>query len=116
MVEIIAEVAVTVAGPNVTPVTRPPLTVTPAVELHVTMEVMFAVVPSEYFPVAVSCRAIPTPVLKVAGVKLIETKLAGGGGGGELEPPPPPQALSNPLTSPQISALVRRDARMFRSP
>jgi predicted phosphoribosyltransferase len=73
-------VAVMVATPVATPVTRP-VEDTDAVESldddHVTELVKFAVDPSEYNPVAVSCWVSPTGTLAVSGETVTATKTAG---------------------------------------
>ena len=64
--------AVIFVGPAVTPVTTPVAGPTVAIavlsDIQSAMVVMFAVVLSEYVPVAVSCEEIPTPAAAGLGV------------------------------------------------
>lgn len=76
------KVAVKVVGPGVTEVANP---FEPAALLiiatdldedpQVTDVVRFLVVPSEYFPVAVNCCAVPKAILGLAGVTSIEVSV-----------------------------------------
>jgi hypothetical protein len=72
-----AEVAVMVADPAVTAVSRPVLEIdaTPvAVDAQVTLPVMFCVELSVYVPVAVYCWVLPLGMEALAGVTAIETR------------------------------------------
>jgi hypothetical protein len=73
------EIAVMVTLPRFPAITRP-LTVIDAMlffdELHVTVPVMFCVVPSENVPVAVNCCKVPRGMDALAGLTAIDTKVA----------------------------------------
>jgi hypothetical protein len=76
-------VAVIVVEPAVTDVARPLepdallMVATPAVnEFQVTDVVRFCVVPSEYVPVAVNCRVVPSTMLGLVGVIAMDTSVA----------------------------------------
>lgn len=63
---------------GVTPVARPPaVMVAPTEALQLTLEVMFCVLPSAYFPVAVNCCVPLGATVIVAGVTVIDTSGAG---------------------------------------
>jgi hypothetical protein len=47
-------------------------------DVQPTCVVMFCVLPSEYVPVAVNCRVVPTALVGFTGVTAIEVKLGGG--------------------------------------
>jgi hypothetical protein len=78
------DVAVITVCPVPTLVARPLvtdalLTVATAVllEFQVTVAVMSCVVPSVYTPVAVNCAVVPSGILGIAGVTVIDTNAAG---------------------------------------
>lgn len=73
-----AAVAVMLVDPWLTLVANPPLILATAgdEDAHFTAPVMFFVVPFEYVPVAVNCRASPSATEAGLGVTAIETKEA----------------------------------------
>ena len=78
-----AKVAVIVVLPTPLPVTRPwlpaelPTAATEgAEEVQVTKAVRFWVVPSEKFPVAISCSLVPLAIEELGGVIVIEVRTA----------------------------------------
>ena len=78
--EMAPEVALIVEVPAATPVASPPaliVAVAVVAELHVTLPVMFAVLLSEYVPVAVNCCVVPFTIDGFAGVTAIDTSVAG---------------------------------------
>ena len=71
--------AVIVEVPTVTPVANPPdvIVATALVpDVHVTVPVMFAVVVSEYVPVAVNCCVVPFATVGFTGVTAIDCNVA----------------------------------------
>jgi hypothetical protein len=81
--DMLPSVAVIVVEPGVSDVARPLeppallMVATPAVnEFQVTDVVRFCVVPSEYVPVAVNCRVVPSTMLGFAGVIAMDTSVA----------------------------------------
>lgn len=77
--EIVPEVAVIVAFPIPIVLVSPPTTVAMLMleELHVTVELVFCVVPSVYVPVAVNCSCSPFASVTLTGVMPSETSAAG---------------------------------------
>jgi hypothetical protein len=110
------EVAVIVVEPSATPVASPPgATVAKRVALdaQITDDERSRVVPSEYVPVAVSCKVAPLCTVGFAGVIAIALSTAGVPPGPPLlpppvpPPPPPPQAASRSVMN---KAVRRRNA------
>jgi hypothetical protein len=78
--EMLPEVALIVVVPTATAVASPAalmVAVAGVPEAHVTLVVMFCVVPLLSVPVAVNCRVSPAAIDKVAGVTAMETKVGG---------------------------------------
>src|SRR5258708_7335702 len=82
--EMAPDIAVMVVWPVLTLVASP---LVPAVllivatakafDVHVTVPVMFCVLPSVYDPVAVNCVVVPKAIVGSAGVTVIDSKAAG---------------------------------------
>lgn len=58
------------------PVVGPTLTIVESAELHVAVVVRFCVVPSVYLPVAVNCRYVPGFIVGLAGVTVMDVRVA----------------------------------------